>query len=385
MRVAFVTQRATGFDGWGRYTAELVRAVRGAGVVPVLVTSPGDVEADLADVEHHAILPALFAERLQTPRSLLSAPRLARILATCDVVHSVVEPFLPLVALAHGRRQPLVQTAHGTWAVDPFRSAARRVFFVPALRRVDLLVCQSRYTRDEMATLVDLPRHEVIPAGVRPELFASSAHPLPDWTAGGRTILLSVGSIKRRKGLHVAIDALAIVRRSHPTAELVLAGSLDAQPDYVARLRQQARERGVADAAHFVGPVSLSALVAWYRRADVLLAPAINDRGRFEGLGLSYLEAAAAGTPAVGTLGCGAEDAVVDGETGLLVPQADAAATAAAVARLLGDGALRREMGQAAERHAARRSWRALADALVARYAELVDLQGARRAPGARA
>ena len=80
-----------------------------------------------------------------------------------------------------------------------------------------------------------------------------------------------------------------------------------------------------------------------------------------EGWGLTVLEAAACGTPAVGTDVPGLRDAVRDGETGLLVPLGDAAAMAAAIGRLLEDQALRDRLGAGALHWAARFTWDAVA------------------------
>jgi glycosyltransferase involved in cell wall biosynthesis len=83
---------------------------------------------------------------------------------------------------------------------------------------------------------------------------------------------------------------------------------------------------------------------------DVLVHPA--ER---EGLGLALLEAASAGVPAVACAVGGVPDAVIDGETGLLVPRDDATALRRAVAALLADSAERRRLAEAARRHAERR------------------------------
>ena len=79
------------------------------------------------------------------------------------------------------------------------------------------------------------------------------------------------------------------------------------------------------------------------------------DRG-FEGFGIVYLEAAAAGTPSIGSLDSGAEDAVVDGESGFLVEQ-NVGAVAAAMEKLLGDDELRVRLGESARAHARQSGW----------------------------
>ena len=86
-----------------------------------------------------------------------------------------------------------------------------------------------------------------------------------------------------------------------------------------------------------------------------------------------YLEAGAAGTPSIGSLDCGAMDAIIDGESGLLVPQNDPQATAEALIRILSDDELRAKMGDNAQNLADRLSWRNLTRRLALLYEERIS------------
>jgi glycosyltransferase involved in cell wall biosynthesis len=365
-----VALNAYGFSGWGRYTVEVARGARALGIEPVLVTAEARLDPSLEGVEHHAVLPPLFGRRFQTPRSLAGAPRLQRIIRTCQVVHCTVELYAPLVALARPRSVPYVQNAHGTWAIRPLESAVQRLLFAPAFRSADRLLVLSRFTRDWMARLMPLPPHEVLTGGVHPADFARDVSvSLPGWAADG-PIVLSVGAVKPRKGIHVGLEAAAQARQAVPGLHYVVAGDLEAA-GYVERLRKRAVKLGMQGYFHLIGQVPFDELVAWYRRADVFMLLPVNQGSSFEGLGLVYLEAGAAGTPSIGTLGCGAEEAVIDGETGLLVAQDDSQAAAAALARLLTDPGLRSRLAAGARARAERLSWANLAARVVAIYREL--------------
>lgn len=380
-RVCFVAESARTGSGWGRYAVEVVRGARNQDIEPVLATADPVVDPALEDVERHVVLRPLLTRRFDTPRGLLAAPRLARVLSTCRLVHGLVEGYMPVVALARTRGQPFVQTAHGTWAVRPFETPVTRALFRPALRQVDLLVCQSRFTRDRMARVVSLPTHVILSGGVHARDFEPPARvALPEWSRRG-PIALSVGTVKRRKGLHVALEAVALARQRHPDLQLVAIGRCVESSAYVRQLRARAEALGMRDGFHLLGDVPPAGLAAWYRAADAFTLLSVNDGGSFEGLGLVYLEAAAAGTPSVGTRDCGAEDAIADGETGFLVPQNDPAAAAAALERLLADRPLRDRMGAAARARAETFSWARLSRALVTHYHDLLR-EG--RAPGRR-
>jgi phosphatidylinositol alpha-1,6-mannosyltransferase len=371
VRVAFITPRARAIDGWGRYAIELARATARRGLEAVLVTAEHDRDPGVEGVEHHVVLPRIFARRAEAYRNLLAVPAVTRALSSCSIVHGIAEPYLPLLALACGARQPLVQTAHGTWAIRPFDAPFQRPLFRRALRRVDLLVAQSAHTLRAMQARVDLPRHLVIPGGVRAEAFdRESAAPLPDWAHRG-AIVLAVGQVKKRKGIHVALEAVALARRSHPGVRLVVAGPLRGDSDYVDSLQRRARTLGMADTFHLLGETAEEVLAAWYQAATVFMLLPVQDGDAFEGLGLVYLEAAAAGVPSIGARGCGAAEAIDEGATGFLVPQNDPIAAAQALERLLADRSLRDRMSSAARERARRMSWTRLADTLAAHYADL--------------
>jgi len=376
LRVCYLSTQAVSADGWGRYTVEVVSGARTLGVEPVLVTAYPDTDPAVGGLEHHPILPPLFAGRATTLRTLLQAPRLRRILATCDLVHCIVEPYAPLVALARPRGIPFVLSVFGTWAVRPLQQVATRAVFGPAFQSADVILSVSGFTRDWMARLIDLPRIEVLPGGVHPERFARPVEAdLPEWV-GREPAALSAGAVKPRKGHHIALEAVALARQYIPKLHYVVAGNLRGAPAFVGRLRQRAEELGIEEFVHFLGQLPpYGELVAWYQRSDVFILPSVNQGSSFEGLGFVFLEAAAAGTPSIGTLDCGAAEAILDGETGLLVPQNDVQATAAALVRIVGDAALRERMGRAAREHAKRLSWANLVDRIVPIYDELVNRQ----------
>lgn len=121
---------------------------------------------------------------------------------------------------------------------------------------------------------------------------------------------------------------------------------------YRDRLRRLAERTGVADSVVFTGPVPDVELPSYYDCGDVFAMPCRTRRRGLdvEGLGIVYLEASAAGLPVVGGDSGGAPDAIIDGETGYVVPGRDVAAVAHRVAGLLADppgAAAMGEKGQA--------------------------------------
>jgi glycosyltransferase involved in cell wall biosynthesis len=194
------------------------------------------------------------------------------------------------------------------------------------------------------------------------------------WAAGGPRVGL-VGRIAPWKGQDVFLRAAAEVRRRFPAARfLVVGGALFGEADFERRVRSLAAELGLGDAVAFTGfRADAAALIAGL---DVLVHASVVG----EPFGQVIIEGMAAGKPVVATRGGGVPEIVADGETGLLVPMGDAAAMAAAVARLLADPAAAREMGRRGRRRAAER----FAIAGTARGVERVlDRLGAARPPRA--
>jgi phosphatidylinositol alpha-1,6-mannosyltransferase len=160
----------------------------------------------------------------------------------------------------------------------------------------------------------------------------------------GGPVLLTVARLEPSKGVDLVIDSLGDLVRSFPGLRYLVAG---AGPER-ASLERRAGELGVAASVRFLGSVDESTKQALLALCDVFVMPSRLVSGRpWEGFGISYLEAAAAGRPAVGGRVGGTGDAIVDGVTGLLVDSTGPRPTFNALSRLLTDAELRTRLGQA--------------------------------------
>jgi glycosyltransferase involved in cell wall biosynthesis len=152
-------------------------------------------------------------------------------------------------------------------------------------------------------------------------------------------IILSVGrwnSAEKYKGADTLISALPRVLKTASDTSLVLVGDGDDRP----RLEQLARDVGVSKNVQFLSGLTPEELVARYAHCEIFALPS-----RGEGFGLVFLEAMAHGKPVVGGAHGGIPDIIKDGVTGLLVQHGDVDGLARALASLLGDSTLAREMG----------------------------------------
>ena len=144
------------------------------------------------------------------------------------------------------------------------------------------------------------------------------------------------------KGTEYLIRAFAALGRRHADVKLVIIGDGPLHRS----LRALAQSLGLEQRVQFLGALPHAQVLAWMRRATVLVLPSVRTAtGRVEGLGMVLLEAAATGVPAIGSRVGGIPEGVIDGQTGFLVPERDAGTLAARMTDLLDDTATRLRMG----------------------------------------
>jgi phosphatidyl-myo-inositol dimannoside synthase len=289
-----------------------------------------------------AWLPWALAARLLGRRPdvvlVLSAPLAGLVVLPCLLLR------LPSAALVFGS-----DMAYG--------GALYRRFLRWTLPRYQRVLAISRHVAAQAAGLGVAPgRIDLLPPGVDPAFAAGAAAPeaLPSTAA---PVILFVGRVVPRKGLGPFLrHALPRVLARVPAELWVVGGepsdSLAHGEGELARLRHWLAGDPVGERVRFFGRVSDEVLRAAYRRAAVLVLPAVVEERDVEGFGIVFLEAALFGVPAVATAAGGISDAVVDGETGLLAPPGDWDGLAERIVRLLGDDALRERLGAAARRRA---------------------------------
>jgi glycosyltransferase involved in cell wall biosynthesis len=159
-------------------------------------------------------------------------------------------------------------------------------------------------------------------------------------------LVVTVGRLVPVKRFEWYIDAMTKLRAEYPDLQAVVVGEGYERPALEARVRAAGAEEWLT----LPGRLGDQELVDLYRRAWLVVSTSVR-----EGWGMTLTEAGACGTPAVATRIAGHEDAVSDGESGLLVDTMDDAVTAAAA--ILSDDELRARLSEGARRMAARFTW----------------------------
>ncbi len=276
-------------------------------------------------------------------------------------------------------RTPYVCWVHGEELAYMRSSRELHGLGLHVFRRAAGIIVNSRHTAGVLRGFGVAPRRlAVAHPGVDASRFTACADEVSAvrarYAGPGEVLLLSVGRLQRRKGHDLVLAALARLAPGGPPLRYLVAGDGEERD----RLQALAREAGVADRVSFAGRVADDELPAFYGACDVFVMPNRVEGGDFEGFGIVFVEAAAAGKPSIGGVTGGAPEAVEDGVTGLLVSGTDVAELAAAIARLAGDAGLRRAMGQAGRRRAREQfTWEATASAVRRLHEDVAAAAGA--------
>lgn len=367
MHIALLATDPSEPHGWSNHARDLISALAAHDAQITLITAQNAApDLNLPNTTVRRSLPSLTAPPRALSLRLLAANLAVRHAArSADLVHVLAEPYT-LAALAI--RRPLLVTAHGTYLPQTAKQPRFGALYRRAYRRAQI-ICVSHYTERRVRAALPQAHTQIIPNGVEITRFAQ---PSTVSVAKRAPTVLAVGQVKPRKGFLEIVEAMAQVRQIIPTAEAVFIGSTSSDPRYVASLHERIAALGLGDAVRLLGRLPDAELLAWYAAADVFALHSRNQGDKFEGFGLVYLEASAAGLPVIGTTDCGAEDAIRQGETGFLVAQGDVAGLAAALVRLLSDSDLRAQFGAVGKTFAAQHTWEAAARQVLALYQQVL-------------
>jgi glycosyltransferase involved in cell wall biosynthesis len=350
MRVG-LDARFLGLPGIGRFTVELWRGLLDLGVEVLGLGQPWGGAGWLG--QHPLLAPGPtvpLSARPFTPTEQIALRR-AIDRHRIDVHHS------PHLAVPYLAPVPVVLTVHDLVPLQRDGNArsraaalAYRVLFPLALRRADVVVAVSSWTADAIGLRFPPVARKVRVIGHGIDLdqwrapTAPSIEPVLRRLGVDRPYFLYVGTAKRQKNLPTLLAAMS---EAHPT--LVIAGAT-------------AAELGPTPAhVSVLGRVSDADLVTLYGGAVALVLPS-----RYEGVGLTALEAMACGTPVIASTGGALRETV--GDAAILVDPMDVGGWRAALTRVAQDPDLRIRLAAAGRAHVAGQTWRIAAGAYVEAY-----------------
>jgi glycosyltransferase involved in cell wall biosynthesis len=354
---------ATG--GIGTYAREIARAAAALGA-RVTVIAPDYARDNTSGDRALPFEISRFRGGLHSMRDLPAKIRIARgeVRKGCfDVVHAADWPFFIPVALSQRRTTARVlMTVHGT-EINETQTPLKRLaihgagVFGPRTE----VTANSRYTRELFRERfsIDARRISAIRLGVSDFWFSQSngraATREAYRIAPERIVMVTVARITRRKGHHLALEALARIPDDLRQRITWLVVGPHGEADYVERLCSDIAASNCD--IRLLGTLSDEQIRDIYAAADFFCLTGVPDiSGRVEGFGLVYLEAAAGGLPSVATEIGGVPDAVAADDTGLLVPPT-VEAVAEAITELASDSDMRAVLAAGALAHARVLSW----------------------------
>ncbi|TSC59335.1 MAG: phosphatidylinositol alpha-1,6-mannosyltransferase [Candidatus Peregrinibacteria bacterium Greene0416_62] len=373
MRIALFSSTIEPKDGYGNITFELAKELHAQGIDLTLFLPKNQKDAAAAmslPFETACVLPKYIYRIFER-----NCPGYFRTVDVSgfDLVHDLFSfPYCILAARsAKKAKKPFVIGAQGTHGVRPLAYVPERWLLKKCYKNAAAIAVPSQYTKKRI--LEEAKKDyaiDVIHNGVRFDRFQKSL----DTSAirnryAGKKILLTVGGLWGRKGHDLVLRALPEVLKKHPNVVYTMVGDGNARAD----LEALATSLGIRDAVDFAGRKSGDDLVAYFQACDIYVhTPKVVDKNKFEGFGIVYLEASACGKPIVATDAGGIRDAVLDNETGLIVPDGDIAAITGSIIRLLDDEALAKRLGERGRAYAQENDWSVIAQKFVQLYKKAI-------------
>ncbi len=410
LRIALISEHASplaligGIDAGGQniYVAQVARCLAQAGHhVDVLTRRDAPEPAAFVDmrpgarVVHITAGPPRFIAKEQLlghmPEFARASERLFRNSAPYDVVHAnFFMSGLVAQRLNQAMGVPFVVTFHALGRVrhEHQRGAdsfpPRRVAIEHELvQHADCIIAECPQDREDLLRLYDADedRMAVVPCGFDAEEFAPMSRAAARQQLGlaqDEFIVLQLGRLVPRKGIDNVIRAIGCLPPETPARLLVVGGDAstaeEARTPEIARLRQVARDCGVADRVEFTGHRQRRELRRYYAAADVFVTTPW-----YEPFGITPLEAMACGTPVIASRVGGLQHTVQDGLTGYLVPPRDPAALAQRLAEVQQNRLHAAALGRAGMRRArAHYTWERVTDELVEIYEAVRQPRGMR-------
>lgn len=349
MRILYITKTLNSKSGWGRYSREITTRMSNKADIVVLdeETSGYPFEKPiLRECDKFRNIFWLF----------VNAYKIRKYAKKSDLIHALDGyPYGALGALASvGLGKPLIINGVGTYSVEPLNEFFKKNLLSWAYRKAKKVLCVSSFTLKEIKKILpNLNNLETINLGVDYNKFSSYLGS----GAKNEDFILSVGALKHRKGYHISIPAFAEAKKLYSKPiKYYIVGSQDNRR-YFDLLKEIIKKYNLEDSVEFFDNIADKQLIKFYHRSLFFMLTPVNIGNNFEGFGLVFLEASACGKAVIASQDCGAEDAVLDGETGILVPQKDVEKTGQAILAFLKNPGLAEKFGQEGTRRAQEMSW----------------------------
>jgi colanic acid/amylovoran biosynthesis glycosyltransferase len=300
---------------------------------------------------HYFGLPREFF-KLHVPRELANRYSSFRLFdlvrrGSFDIVHSHFGPngILGIGLKQRGIPGKYVTTFYG-YDVNSYPKREGKDVYKELFRCGDLFVAGTNFTRERLVELgCDEEKIVILPCCLRMELLTFQARMI---RKGERVRILTVGRLVEKKGYEYAIKAMRRITDKHGNVVYTIVGDGPLK----SRLKRLVSELQLEHNVEFLGELEDNRLSKVYEQSHIFVLPSVTATdGDKEGLPVVLQEAQALGLPVVSTLHAGIPEGVLDGKSGLLVPEKSVGALAEAIEYIIGHPELWRDMGENGRRH----------------------------------
>lgn len=327
--------------GTERSTIEISRALSAAGWKSIVVSSGGSMlHQTKSEDARHIIMPVKDKNPIQLA---INANRLTKLIKTegVDIIHA--RSRAPAWSARHAANSAgchFLTTFHGAYNnTGKFKNLYNSI-----MTKGELVIANSNFTANHIIDhySIEQERLRIIPRGVDVAIYnpnqvaperiiqLTSKWRLPD----GKLVILLPGRLTHWKGHSILLDAIAYLKRDDFV--VVFIGDEQGRENYRLRLEQQVEHNGLGSAVRFAGPCR--DMPAAYMSSDIVVSPSIKP----EAFGRVIIEGQAMGRPIVAFGHGGAEETIIDGETGFLVEPGNTLELSKAIRKALDLSAERR-------------------------------------------
>ena len=277
-----------------------------------------------------------------------------------------------LYKLIHFRNTQLIVYAHGEELLIAKTSRQLNAIAKFVYSNADLVIANSENTKSLVHALSQRANVTCIHPGVDFVRLSTSIVDRSEFRRHRRwpqdtVVVCTLGRMEPRKNHAIVIRAIAELRQHELPVALVCAGDGPEKHS----LHSLANELGVSDWIDFPGAISEEGKLKLYSAADIFAMPSIQHGPLIEGFGIVFIEAAAAGLPAIGGNTGGQPEAIIDGETGFIVDGSNLSQVVAALEELASNAEKRQLMGRKAKQWAQRHSWDRIVDTTLAQISKI--------------
>lgn len=314
MKICIVVDNLSPYAGWGRLALKIAESFRVYG-------------HDIGFIVGKRTT-GLGASNLAAPLKLSSLKNLLRLPFTLLLIRNFIKsydavfcfdvnPNAIILNMANlWQRRKVVIYALGTYSLFGDGTLIRNFFMRWAYRRAKKVLVVSGFVKRQIEKSgFKLKKDVIAPVGVDVNFF----HPfLSEEKILPYPFILTVGALKSRKGYYFSISAFGLIAQEFPELKYVIIGNQEIQ-SYYQEMKELVHGLKLDNRVIFLEKIEDEDLVRYYNDAELFILTSVTEPNAVEGFGMVYLEASACGTPTIGAYNTGAEAAIMNNSTGILV------------------------------------------------------------------